>query len=175
MRNTEKLDPLFSKDLNSKLKEILISRNNDGSYTLFSKYHIVLSDGLYSVKMLHEIEFQALIFSCLKHAVTWCTLDRRKEHKLSRRVQEIDLLLSSEDVEISILRRRIENTVDPEDRSIFVAKFFNHESKKRALIKELEGYILDSKYWQTKTFEDCDPKILQSKDKYSHTEWKTTL
>lgn len=173
MRNNLKLDPLLAKDLTEKLKEILISKNTDGSYSLFGKYKIVPNDqGLYSVKVLIDINKPEVSFSSLKHAVTWCTFDQLKKYKESRRVEEIDLLLDSEEVNIVQLQRRIQTCVDVDEKSILFAKFYNHRMKKRALIAEIERYVSESKYYQSKKFEQCAPKNTASNDKYSNQEWK---
>lgn len=167
-----KFSKIFPKDLTSKLKELVISRSKDGSYNLFNKYDITISsDGLYHVTVL-DSEIPTPAFSVLKHAVTWCTLEQRKKYKETKRIQELDIQLASEDVEIALLKKRILASTDPNVKSIFYAKYYEHKIKKRNMLKEIEEYVAESKYWQSKKFKESDPQVLKQNDKYSNKDWK---
>ena len=167
-----KLNKLFPKDLTSKLKDLLVSRDKDGSYQLFNKYYIHTSDnGLYQVSIAGS-DITPPVFSVLKHAVTWCTMEQRKKYKEIKRIEDLDKQLASQDFEIALLKRRILNSSDPETRSIYKAKYYEHKIKKRNLLKEIEEYVIDSKYWQNKKFKEADPQLLKHNDKYSDKDWK---
>lgn len=162
-----KLTKIFTKDLTSKLKELLISRDQDGSYKLFNKYNIAVSqDGLYTVHA-GDLEIPDPSFSSLKHAVTWCTLTQLKKYKETKRLQELDLQVASEDIEITLLKKRITTALDTESKSIYQAKYYEHILKKRKALAEMEEYVIESKYWQSKKFQESSPAVLKQKDKYS--------
>ena len=168
-----KFNKLFSQDTNSnKLKDLLVFREKDRSYKLFNKYGISISEnGFYKITVTGS-DITPPIFYVLKYAVTWCTMEQRKKYKEIRRIEEIDKQLASQDFEIVLLQNKILSSVDPEAKSIYRAKYYEHKIKKRNLLKEIEEYVIDSKYWQNRKFKEADPEVLKQNDKYSDKDWK---
>jgi hypothetical protein len=174
-KNKNKLKPLLSETVTEKLKEILISRLDDGSYSLFNRYLITVTNDLYIVKIVNDEELISPVFSSLRYAVTWCTLEQRKKLKEIKRLEELDSLIGSLEIEIEMLSRRILRTADIDDKSIHLAKFYEQKRKKKLLQTEIDLLVQDSKYWQNKKFEETQSQseTLKQTDKYSNKEWKT--
>jgi hypothetical protein len=142
------------KDLNSKIHDLLIVRENDGSYFLFGKYKIVVDNqgnhnliDPYDNIIIHN-------FSNLKTAVTYCVFDKNKQNKLLPRIIELDSLLGGLEVMIAQHEKLAKKTLDNEIKSIYLAKLYEEKLKKREMTKEINNYIQISKYWQTKKYEE---------------------
>jgi len=148
-----------SKDLTTKIHDLLILKNTDGSYDLFGRYKILSSNnGLFIVSVPKDCDIAEQTFSSLKHAVTWCVFEKHKKYSDIKRIQELDMLLSSLDVSSGILKKLFEKTKDLEDRFIYLAKLDEVKFKKRALLAEINSYISTSKHWQTKKFTENQSK-----------------
>lgn len=164
----------MEKDVVKKIKQILVSRNFDNSYTLFGKYKIVSNEqGLFKAEIINAPESRFAIFSSLKNAVTWCTLEQRSLIKEVQRIQDLDDLIAGFDVELALIKKKIANCSDEESRSIFQAKFKQLKLKKATAMKEIELLVEDSKYWQSKKFAELESKINEEKDKYILQDWNT--
>lgn len=173
MKNNINLKPLLERDLQTQIKQILVSRNFDGSYTLFGKYKIVSDElGLYKATIVNETEYKLGIFSSLKNAVTWCTLDQRKLLKETKLIQELDNFIASLDVEIERFQKKILTCESYESKVILQSRLYESKLKKLKAIKQIEQLVQDSKYWQAKKFAESQPKNTEAKDKYSLQEWK---
>lgn len=141
------------KELSNKINDLLILRNEDGSYFLFGKYRIIpdnLGNFCLSVadnEFIHN-------FSSLKNAVTWCVFDKNKKYKDVRRILELDHMLGGIDVSIAQHKRLAEKTLCFEDKSIYLAKLYEEKLKKRTWTEEINTYIKTSKYMQSKKFEE---------------------
>jgi hypothetical protein len=136
------------KDLKLKIKDLLVLKNEDGTYDLFGSYHIIQQDINNYVVFTQEDKFY---FSSLKNAVTWCVFDKNKKYKEVKRIAELDNLLGSLDVSI-LQHKKLVNKTDTEDKYIYLAKLNEDKLKKKAAISELSEYINLSKHWQTKKF-----------------------
>ena len=75
------------KDLKLKIKDLLVLKNEDGTYDLFGSYHIIQQDINNYVVFTQEDKFY---FSSLKNAVTWCVFDKNKKYKEVKRIAELD-------------------------------------------------------------------------------------
>ena len=145
------------RDIVSKIKDLFIVRENDGSYNLFGRYIInPTKSGLYTVT--DQYENIILNFSILRHAVTWCVFQKNNKYKEINRIYELDNMLSGIDVSIQQHRKLAEKTKDSNDRYIYLAKLQEDKRKKRMFLNELNSYAEQSKYWQTK-------KFMENKDK----------
>lgn len=136
------------KDLKTKIKDLLVIRNDDGTYHLFGKYQIERMGVNNYVVFTQE---QRLDFSSLRHAVTWCVFDKNNKYKEVKRIHELDGLLGSLDVNISQHTRLAEKYVD-EMKDIYLAKLYEDKLKKKQVINELSEFINLSKHWQSKKF-----------------------
>lgn len=147
-----------SKELKNKIRDLLIFRDNDGSYHLFGTYTIVPNNGYYSV-ILNEEPQNIHIFSSLKHAVTWCVFDKNNKYKEVKRILELDSTLSSLDVSIAQHKKLVKNNnKNIQDRYIYLAKLNEEKLKKQAALSEINNYITLSKHWQSKKFAENQVK-----------------
>jgi hypothetical protein len=136
------------KDLKNKISDLLVIRNDDGTYFLFGSYHIVRQDVNNYVVFTQD---QQVSFSSLKNAVTYCVFDKNRKYKEVKRIQELDDLIGGLDAQIQ-QHTRIVNKSDREMKDIMLAKLFENKLKKKQASEELTEYINLSKYWQTKKF-----------------------
>lgn len=142
------------KELSSKINDLLIIRENDGSYFLFGKYKIVV-DNLGNHRLLDCYDNELIHnFSNLKNAVTYCVFDKNKKSKLLPRIIELDSLLSSLDVMIAQHEKLLKKSTDSDKKSIYLAKLYEEKLKKREMTKEINGFIQTSKSWQTKKYDE---------------------
>ena len=150
--NPEKqLEKLMKTDFVGNLEDVIIFQNPDNSYELFNTYHIDKNkDNEYVVKL--HTTFTTHNFNILKHAVAWCTFDKRNMISHANRILKLDNLLAGLDVDISIHSKIFKNSKNSEDRLIVLAKLSEDKLKKRQITQELNMYISDSKRWQTKRF-----------------------
>jgi hypothetical protein len=157
--NNIKIEKFFAKELSKNLKDILILKNEDGSYELFGKYKIYTSEKGYTIaiKDVNTSEYQQL-FSSLKHAVTWCVFNQQNRKKDIKRIEELDSIISSLNVTIYQQKRLIEKSKSYDEKCIFLAKLMEEKIKKKNFVNEINGYVLTSKYIQNKKFEDIGPK-----------------
>lgn len=142
------------KDLSSKIHDLLIVRENDGSYFLFGKYKIVV-DNLGNHNLIDPYDNGIIHnFSNLKNAVTYCVFDKNKQNKWLSRIIELDALLGGLEVMIAQHEKLAKKSTDLESKSIYLAKLYEEKLKKREMTKEINGYIQSSKYWQTKKYDE---------------------
>jgi hypothetical protein len=150
--NPEKqLEKLMKTDFVGQLEDVIIFQNPDNSYELFNAYHINKSStNEYIVKM--HTTFTTHNFNVLKHAVAWCTFDKRNLIYQSNRILKLDNLLAGLEVDISLHTKMFKNAKNADDRLIFLSKLSEDKLKKRQITDELYTYINDSKKWQTNRF-----------------------
>jgi hypothetical protein len=145
---------MITKDVANRIFDLLIVREDDGSYILFAKYIISPTiDGLFRVSDKDDRSVYSE-FSSLKYAVTWCVFNNNKKYKEVRRIQELDDLISSLDVVIAQHQKLANKYYDTDDKFIYLAKLNENRLKKKQALVELNEYILISKYWQRKKFEE---------------------
>ena len=150
--NPEKqLEKLMKTEFVGQLEDVIIFQNPDNSYELFNAYHINKNDtSEYIVKM--HTTFTTHNFNTLKHAVAWCTFDKRNMIHQSNRILKLDNLLAGLEVDISLHTKMFKNAKTSDDRLIFLSKLSEDKLKKRQITDELYTYINDSKKWQTNRF-----------------------
>jgi hypothetical protein len=150
--NPEKqLEKLMKSDFIEGLEDVIIFQNPDGSYELFNTYYINKTvKNEYIVSM--STTFTTHSFNELKHAVAWCTYDKRNLLYQAQRIVLLDNLLAGLEVDISLHTKRFKNTKNSDDKLIFLAKLSEDKLKKKNMTGELYTYINDSKRWQTNRF-----------------------
>ena len=150
--NPEKqLEKLMKTDFVGQLEDVIIFQNPDNSYELFNAYHINKNDNNEYVVKMHTT-FTSHNFNTLKHAVAWCTFDKRNMLYQSNRILKLDSLLAGLEVDISLHTKLFKKAKNTDDRLIFLSKLSEDKLKKRQITEELYTYINDSKRWQTKRF-----------------------
>jgi len=152
--NTE----MNNKDLKNKIHDLLILKNDDGSYYLFGKYLITHTQGLYTLTVQDE-DTETYFFNSLKNAVTWCVFANNKKYKEVKRIAELDSLMSSLDVSIAQHKKLVNNKQKhKEDRYIYLAKLYEEKLKKQQVLNEITEFVNLSKYLQTKKFSENQVK-----------------
>jgi hypothetical protein len=147
---------MIYKDLASKIRDLLIIREDDGSYNLFGTYKVIPSSTGFAVTVDNEpVNYS---FSSLKTAVTWCVFDKNKKYKEVKRLIELDLALGGIDVAIAQHKRLLTKSNDLIDKQIFMAKLVEEKRKKQELSQEIQAYITTSKYMQSKKFAENEIK-----------------
>jgi hypothetical protein len=136
------------KDLKNKISDLLVIKNDDGTYFLFGSYYIVRQDVNNYVVFTQD---QQASFSSLKNAVTYCVFDKNRKYKEVKRIQELDDLIGGLDAQIE-QHSRIVSKSDSDVKDIMLAKLYENRLKKKQASEELTEYINLSKYWQTKKF-----------------------
>lgn len=139
------------RDIVSKIKDLFIVRENDGSYNLFGRY-VICPTKIGTYRVIVQEENIELDFSILRYAVTWCVFQKNNKMKEINRIYELDGILSGIDVHIEQHKKLLQKTKDSDDRYIYLAKLQEDKRKKRFIMKELNSYAEQSKYWQTKKF-----------------------
>jgi|688.fasta_scaffold777663_1 hypothetical protein len=157
MRDQNKVEKFFVKELASELSEVFIVDYDDGSYELFNKYRVEpQTTGLF--KVVHFTVTEEHMFSSKKHAFTWCIFDKYKKIKESNRIEELDLLLSGLEVSMAQQKKLLAKAKDNDTKLIYLAKLQEAKRKRNAMIKEINSYINISRHWQSSKFTNKQPK-----------------
>jgi hypothetical protein len=132
------------------LVDLSVFRDTDGSYHLFDKYVIrrVKDEYIVSVNSFDTNK----TFYTLKHAVAWCTYDKRNKIVDSNRIYDLDKKVAGLESIIQGHQKLIKSTKNMDDKLIYLAKLGEEKMKKRQLYDELGRYIATSKSWQNNRF-----------------------
>jgi hypothetical protein len=147
----KQLEKLMQTEFVGQLEDVIIFQNPDNSYELFNMYHINKNNSNEYIVKMHTT-FTTHNFNILKHAVAWCTFDKRNMLYQSNRILKLDNLLAGLEVDISLHTKMFKNAKNTDDRLIFLSKLSEDKLKKRRITDELYTYINDSKKWQTNRF-----------------------
>jgi len=149
MKTEIKLDQFFDNELRSDLKEVLITRDQGGRHSLFGKYTVVPTrHGIYKVFSSGV----TLEFETIRNAVAWCTLHHAKKYKEAKRIETLDMKLSSIDTDLAVHRHMLSRRAEDESKWIYVVKIQEDKYKKRQILEEIKSYINSSKMIQTSKF-----------------------
>lgn len=128
------------------LQDIAIFQDENGDYNLFNKYVIQRNNHEYTVTIEHS--FNTHIFSSLKNATVWCTLDKRNKILEANNMLVLDQRLAGLDSAIVIHSALVKKAKNDEDKLIYLSKLSQERAKKRKVLSEIDHYIQDSKRWQ---------------------------
>lgn len=148
---------MFTKDLSSKINDLLVLKEEDGTYFLFGKFKIVQENQYF---LLFDLRDNNLVhsFSSLKNAFTYCVFDNNKKYKELKRIIDLDDQLAGIEVILSQHKKLAEKTQNNDDKSIYMAKLLEGQRKKHVMLQEIKSYISISKYWQHRKFEENKAK-----------------
>lgn len=152
-----KLIRLFDAEFNTSLRNVLLSQDNSGKYYLFGKYAIVNHGYYYKVYCINSGDI--VEFSSLKNATAYCVLENAGKRIDARRVMNLDLKLSSIDVDIAIHKNKLKNSTDDFSSRVSIIKLQEDTYKRRVMLAELNDYINTSKKIQDNNFKSKDCKI----------------
>jgi hypothetical protein len=144
-------------ELDTDLQEVLFTKDNQGKYYLFGKYVIVRINNLYKVYCLDTRN--KLDFLSLKNATAWCVLRNSGDNHGASRIHNLDLKLSSIDIDIAAHKNKIKNAKSNFGTLISITKLQEDNYKRRWLVSELTHYIDHSKRIQNNKFNAKDSKI----------------
>lgn len=144
-----KLNKFFEEELQSELRDILITKDTSGTYSLFGKYTINPSDGYFKVKSKNLY----VEFSTLKNALAYVTLHNNEKYKEANMIQRLDLRLCSINVELQVHRNILKNT---DNKLLYIIKIQEETIKRRRIVEEIKSYINTSIRIQAKRFNQSE-------------------
>jgi hypothetical protein len=145
-----KLKKVIPEETINNLADLSIFRDQDGSYHLFDKYTIRRTNDEYIVTV-NSFDTTKTFYT-LKHAVAWCTYDKRNKIVDSNRIYDLDKIVAGLESTIQGHQKLIKSAKNMDDKLIYLAKLGEEKMKKRQLYDELGHYIAISKTWQTNRF-----------------------
>lgn len=151
------LSNFIDSELDTDLQEVLFTKDDQGKYYLFGKYVIVRLNNLYKVYCLdtrNKVDFLSL-----KNATAWCVLRNSGDNHGASRIHNLDLKLSSIDIDIAVHKNKIKNAKSNFGTLISITKLQEDTYKRRWLVSELSHYINQSKRIQNNKFNAKDSKI----------------
>ncbi len=132
-----KLNKFFEEELQSELRNVLITKDASGTYSLFGKYTITPSNGYFKVKAKNLY----VEFTTLKNALAYVTLHHAEKYREANRIQRLDLSLCSVNVELQVHRNILKNT---DNKLLYMIKIQEETIKKRRIVEEIKSYINSS-------------------------------
>jgi len=145
-----KLNKFFEEELQSELRDILITKDANGTYSLFGKYTISPSShGYFKVKAKNLY----VEFSTLKNALAYVTLHNSGRYQEARRIQRLDLSLCSVNIELQVHRNILKNT---DNKLLYIIKIQEETIKRRRIVEEIKSYINSSIQLQAKRFSQSE-------------------
>jgi hypothetical protein len=146
-----KLKKVIPEETINNLADLSVCRDQDGSYHLFDKYVIKRVNDEYQVTVKSFDTTKT--FYTLKHAVAWCTYDKRNRIVDSERIYDLDKKVAGLESIIQGHQKLIKSAKNMDDKLIYLAKLGEEKMKKRQLYSELGRYIATSKSWQNNRFD----------------------
>ena len=145
-----KLKKVIPAETINNLADLSVFKDQDGSYHLFDKYIISRVKDEYQVT-INSFDTNKTFYT-LKHAVAWCTFDKRNRIVDSNRIYDLDKKVAGLESTIQGHQKLIKSAKNIDDKLIYLAKLGEEKMKKRQLYDELGRYIDISKSWQTSRF-----------------------
>lgn len=160
MSTVSKLNQFFDEELNSSLRDILITRDQQGRYTLFGQYSIApTKEGYFKVKGKNV----NLLFTTIKNALAYVTLIHSGNHREADRIEKLDLSLCSVNIDLAVHRNILRNRTDPESKLLYIIKIQEDSIKRRRIVDEIRSYINSSIRIQERKFNDLRKPIFKQK------------
>lgn len=151
------LSKFIDGELDTDLQEVIFTRDSQGKYYLFGKYVIVRIKNLYKVYCLETRN--KLDFLSLKNATAWCVLSNSGDNQRASLIHNLDLKLSSIDIDIAAHKNKIKSAKSEFGTMISITKLQEDNYKRRWLVSELSHHIDHSKRIQHNKFNAKDSKI----------------
>lgn len=147
MTQQEKLNFLIQK-ISNDLSGKLIYECDD-HYILFDRYRIEPCIDYFRVTK--NFTYTILDFSYLRHAATWCILDKYNKVNDARKIFELDQLLTGKDLDFRIhakLKRKNTNW------EIYRDKLLWDDLRQKQILEEIDKYIILAKKCQQRGFKN---------------------
>lgn len=149
MKNAHKLKSFFDSALKSE-EDVIITRDQNGIYKLFSKYSIK-DNGVGIFQVRYAKSNYNYTFSSLKIAMAWCTLHNEGMIIESNRINDLDMKLCSVDFDIAV-HKKMAKTPKNSKTLIYITKLQEDNNRRRNILKEIDIYINSSKKIQARKF-----------------------
>ena len=152
MKKQQIIDNFIVKEFNKNLKNWFILQNDDGTYLLFNKFHIVNENKKFLVYQLTNSVIET--FNDVKNAVTWCIFEKLGKYYEAEEVKNLDRKL--ETICVNQIRHNylIRNTKEKQQRILYFTKLTEELAKKKVTEEQLDFYINTSRYWLDKRLKE---------------------
>lgn len=150
MKQHDKISEMVDRII-PELTSRLIYDTEDGNYVLFNEYVICKNNGQYQVFRYRDDN--KFVFGSLRNATAWSILDWYNKIIESRRVLELDKLISSIKVD-QLIHKKLQTKGNLENREINRDKLLHDLDKQNRFQHELDKYIIMAKTCQQKGFEN---------------------
>lgn len=141
MTTVYKMHKFFDDELNSDLKEVMITRDKLGRLTVYGEYTIIPDSNGY-VKVLGKS--LSLEFTFLKNALAYVTLIHAGKRNEANRIYQLDLRLCSINVDLAVHRNILKKRSDPDSKLLYMIKVQEDTAKKRKIVEEIKSHINSS-------------------------------
>ena len=142
-----KIERVIPKEQIKSLQDIVVYQDEDGTYQLFEQYSIEKVGSSYIVS--GNSLSKTLSFSVLKHAVTWCTYDKRNKILDANSILDLDHKISRLESEINIRQAMAKKAKSPDDKLIYIAKLGEDKLRRKQMIEQLDSFVRESRNWQS--------------------------
>jgi len=142
-----KIERVIPKEQIKSLQDIVVYQDEDGTYQLFEQYSIEKVGSSYIVS--GNSLSKTLSFSVLKHAVTWCTYDKRNKILDANSILDLDHKISRLESDINIRQAMAKKAKSPDDKLIYIAKLGEDKLRRKQMIEQLDSFVRESRNWQS--------------------------
>jgi hypothetical protein len=143
------LGKIVDKNFFYQLKDHVIIQD-DNHYALFGQY--IITDYKDHCELRKDSRDNSYIFSHIKYAVTWATLDKINKIQECNRILFLDQCLLGIDVNIKIHSNIFKKTNNVDTKLLFHSKYTEETLKKKRILRELEQFISQAKSYQLNKF-----------------------
>jgi hypothetical protein len=157
--SASKLARFFDKEIKDASKMMIVA--GPTGYELFGRFKIEPKSSYFYVSDIRYTEKVEL--SSLKTAVAWCILSDSGKHHQSRRLQLLDLKLSSLDTDTKIHRKKLKSATTDYDKLLYKIKLQEDFFKRKMVINEIDSYIKNSKTLHQVKMNPKKPRIFKYK------------
>ena len=141
MTTVSKMHKFFDDELNSELKDVMITRDKSGALTVYGEYTILPNSNGY-VKVIGKS--LSLEFTFVKNALAYVTLLHAGKRNEANRVYQLDLRLCSINVDLAVHRNILKKRSDPDSKLLYMIKVQEDTTKKRKIVEEIKSHINSS-------------------------------
>jgi hypothetical protein len=140
-KQVNKIAKFFDKEIKDAMQILIVAVPT--GYELFGRFRIESSNSYFYVS---DIRYKDRIeLSSLKLAVTWCVLANVGNHYQSRRLQLLDLKLSSLNTDTAIHRKMLKAASTADDKLLYKIKLQEDFYKRRMIVNEIDTHIKNSR------------------------------
>lgn len=145
------LKRILDKNNVDELKKFIIYPDDNG-YIMYDEYLIKSpKSGDYIIEKFNTYTVKR--FNSLRNAVMWATLDKSNKIMYAKKVEELDILLSSTDSHIQLQNRLLKSGKTTDAISLAYTKLNEEAIKKNSIVKELDYFVSLSKVLQEQNFD----------------------